>query len=369
MPEAIDGVIENERFDPANSVAVEHVDSVIEHMRATRDTFREKHSESSRREFIKKGVALGATIGIAAAIDQGEALGESDPPKSGSMSLKRTPANVLDYVTSLGRFETVRSLIDEAGRMQTGVDQQTFLFWKESLRKAPQTRDNYRHLAVLNIWVGEYELAVNENQIKAAHHFRAARDFTKDTDPLRGWASYDLGLAYFFNSEWDKAVESLQAVVHGEKGSRKTVGIDRRMAAKLLRLAGARKAENDTLARMGIPRPPSLDPICGAGGLAACLRALNLPHDKNRVLSRVRMTGRGSNLQDLLDACPKLGVVGVPLKIRSDEGLIKLPKPCVVHVERDHFVAVIGADKKGVTYLCTDCGRWPGGKVQVTWAQ
>ncbi|RYF71484.1 MAG: RHS repeat protein, partial [Cytophagaceae bacterium] len=48
---------------------------------------------------------------------------------------------------------------------------------------------------------------------------------------------------------------------------------------------------------------------------------------------------------------------------------MKLPKPCIVHVERDHFVALVAADKKGVTYLCTDCGQWPGGRVKVSWEQ
>src|SRR5687768_16191299 len=43
--------------------------------------------------------------------------------------------------------------------------------------------------------------------------------------------------------------------------------------------------------------------------------------------------------------------------------------PLVAHVERDHFVAVLAADGKGVTYSCTDCGHWPGGQVRVTWEQ
>ena len=120
---------------------------------------------------------------------------------------------------------------------------------------------------------------------------------------------------------------------------------------------------------MGIPRPPSLDTICGAGGLALCLRALKLPYDKKHVLANVRVTGRGSTLQDLLNACPKLGVNGYAVTITGKEALLTLPKPLVVHVERDHFVGVVEANDKGVVYQCTDCGRWPGGRVAVTWEQ
>jgi len=41
----------------------------------------------------------------------------------------------------------------------------------------------------------------------------------------------------------------------------------------------------------------------------------------------------------------------------------------VAHVEHDHFVAVTRADANGVTYLCSDCGPWPGGSVDLTWKQ
>lgn len=57
--------------------------------------------------------------------------------------------------------------------------------------------------------------------------------------------------------------------------------------------------------------------------------------------------------------------------VSADErGLITLPKPVVAFVEHDHFVAVTGADKKGVTYSCADCApAWPGGQQRVSWKQ
>ena len=53
----------------------------------------------------------------------------------------------------------------------------------------------------------------------------------------------------------------------------------------------------------------------------------------------------------------------------DDTGLTLLPKPLAAHVERDHFVSVIKADRRGVSYLCSDCGMWPGGRVDLTWKQ
>lgn len=80
------------------------------------------------------------------------------------------------------------------------------------------------------------------------------------------------------------------------------------------------------------------------------------------------MTGRGSNLRDVLNAAKKLGVVARPVTA-DDRGLIALPKPLVAYVEHDHYIAVVRADKRGVSYLCSDCGPWPGGRVDLTWKQ
>jgi len=46
-----------------------------------------------------------------------------------------------------------------------------------------------------------------------------------------------------------------------------------------------------------------------------------------------------------------------------------MPLPAVAYVEHDHFVAVVRADRSGVAYLCSDCGPWPGGRVDLTWKQ
>ncbi len=119
---------------------------------------------------------------------------------------------------------------------------------------------------------------------------------------------------------------------------------------------------------MGIPEPPFLDPYCGAAALATGLRAFGLPYDRDHVAAKCHITGEGDDLQDLMNAGRQLGVHLHSIRT-NDQGLKDLPKPLIAHVEQDHFVAVTQADKSGVTYLCSDCGAWPGGEVHLTWSQ
>ena len=119
---------------------------------------------------------------------------------------------------------------------------------------------------------------------------------------------------------------------------------------------------------MGIPEPPRLDPLCGAAALAQSLKTLGKPYDKQTLLAHVRVTGRGSRLGDILAGARKMGL-SARIVTADDKGLIALPKPLVAYVEHDHFLSVLQADKQGVSYLCSDCGAWPGGKVRLTWQQ
>jgi hypothetical protein len=57
-------------------------------------------------------------------------------------------------------------------------------------------------------------------------------------------------------------------------------------------------------------------------------------------------------------------------RVTADDAALKaLPKPLAAFVEHDHFIAVTSADRAGVSYLCSDCGVWPGGHRHVTWRQ
>ena len=116
------------------------------------------------------------------------------------------------------------------------------------------------------------------------------------------------------------------------------------------------------------PNRPRLDPLCGAAALAACLRNAHRAYDKRTVLANCRVTGMGSTMKDLIDAARKMGMAAHSVTA-DEQGLRALPKPLIAHVENDHFIVVTHTDAKYVTYLCSDCGAWPGGEVKLTWAQ
>jgi hypothetical protein len=145
-------------------------------------------------------------------------------------------------------------------------------------------------------------------------------------------------------------------------------GLDRADASLMMRHAMGCLGYHLGNSRLGIPEPPVLDPYCGAASLAASLKYLGLPFDRRSVASLCSVTEEGSNLQDLLDAGKKLGASTYPVSA-DDRGLMAMPKPAIAFVEEDHFISVVRADKKGVAYLCSDCGAWPGGEVNLTWKQ
>ena len=145
-------------------------------------------------------------------------------------------------------------------------------------------------------------------------------------------------------------------------------GVDRRQVARWLNHARACAGYHALHEKAGIREPARLDPLCGAELIAVALRSLKRPFDRKTVLAKVRVTGMGSTMNDLLDAGKKLGLAP-HVVATGDAGLKLLPVPLVASVEHDHFVAVYRADKSGVTYLCSDCGAWPGGERTVTWKQ
>lgn len=259
------------------------------------------------------------------------------------------------------------SLLDEVGKLARPVSSEQVAAWKRELKKS---RPAAGRVAELHIWLGEWELAQNERPILARWHFRqvehsVGRGQKLNGQRLSGLAAYDDATALYYEGAYDQAEQAFKALL-----SPKTArpGYDRRTCALWLRHAAACAGYHRQHAAQGIPEPPQLDPECGAAALAASLRALRLPYDHKTVLADCRVTGEGSNLQDLVNAGPKLGV-SVRTVSADDKGLISLPKPLVAYVEQDHFVSVVRADKKGVSYLCSDCGMWPGGQVELTWKQ
>ena len=254
------------------------------------------------------------------------------------------------------------TLLNEMGHLARSVSPAESAAWGRELKSS---HPGAHRAAQLHLWLGEALLGRDQQPGLAGWHFRTAKAAASLTDPLHFLAAYDGAVALTYAGayiEADGAFSHLLAV-------RNTAhGFDRARAALWLRHVRACAGYHAAHAAQGIPEPPRLDPLCAAAAMAACLRSLVLPYDRKTLLAACRVTGEGSTLRDVLDAGPRLGV-RVRALTADDRGLIALPKPLVAYVEHDHFVALTRADAKGVSYLCSDCGAWPGGRVDLTWAQ
>lgn len=252
--------------------------------------------------------------------------------------------------------------LNDAGQMAYAIPQTQITAWSQELASA---RLSPARAARLHLWLGEWQLAYSRQPETALAHFQAAQRLTQPQDPLYGTAAYDRAFVFYSEGAYRDAVSAFSHVLNIQP---RLQGFDRRDAALWLRHAGACAGYHADRERAGIPEPPRLDPLCGAASLASSLRALGCPADKNFLRATMHITGEGSSLQDIVATAQHLGLHTRVLRA-DDQGLMLLPKPLVAYVEHDHFVSVIRADKKGVSYLCSDCGPWPGGRVDLTWQQ
>ena len=268
------------------------------------------------------------------------------------------------------------SLLDEVGHLAVSVPEAQVAAWKRELteicgedtQKIPATETKSDRAGQLHLWLGEWEMAFNEAPDVALSHFLQVRRFVSAKRPLHGLSLYDTAVTDFRKGAYTKAAEEFNHLVKAPT-TNGLGGYDRAECSLFLRHARACAGYHARRSALGIPEPPALDPFCGVAGLAICLKALHEPFDKETLLAHCRVTGFGSNLGDLTAACKTLGGVSARLVIADDEGLKALPLPAVAYVEHDHFVTVTQANRKGVTYVCSDCGPWPGGPVQLTWNQ
>jgi YD repeat-containing protein len=305
---------------------------------------------ASRREFLKHAVVAG--VGLAAAVSL-PTVGQAFEGEASTKQRSPFPE---------------QTLLDLSGKLRRPVPPELYHSWKKELNHSNKLSPS--RAALLHLWVGEYELAVNEALTKAAWHFRTAQKLApaRKKDAFYGWASYNGAVTIFNQKKYREAAEAFDTLLRGHKTP--LIGFDRRAASRWLKHTGFCAAQSEALVARGVPRPAKLNNECGAASLAACLRALKLPSEKATVLAATRVTERGSNLQDLVDACPKLGAKGFAVLADSREALLALPKPLVAHIQGDHFCAVTSADvKDGVKYLCSSCGVWPGGEMHVSWDQ
>lgn len=321
----------------------------------------------------------GSGIALAAAPDHGKTMGKSVPhpfphapafhaPPSAfhaaPPALHSAPAWTLTQAVPAARPKASMSpetMLDEVGRLAQVIPAAQPRAWKRELAAHPPAH----RAALLHIHLGEWQMAANEQPGMARTHFQQAQALLPRTDALRGLAAYDDALALAYEGAFEAASQSFHALL----GPKATLGgYDRVRAALWQRHVFACAGYHAQRAARGIPEPTRLDPLCGAAGLAASLRSLGLPYDKKTVLAACRVTGRGSSSQDLLNAATRLHVHAAAVTA-DDHGLKLLPKPLIAYVEHDHFISVIKANDKGVSYLCSDCGMWPGGRVNLTWSQ
>lgn len=253
------------------------------------------------------------------------------------------------------------SLLDEVGRLPKPLAPEQIAQWKSTVHNRNQ---HSTETARAHIRLGEWELAANQEPDRAIWHFRQAQKLALRSASEFGLATYDTALALYYAGAYSPAAEAFHKVLkqHGLHG------FDRRTCALFSRHADACAGYHAERAKLGIPEPPRLDPLCGVAALAACLRTLGFPSDKPTLLAASHVTGEGNSLQDVMEAAHKLGAEARSVGA-DDAALMALPKPMIAYVEHDHFICLLDANKAGISYLCSDCGPWPGGKVDLSWKQ
>ena len=271
------------------------------------------------------------------------------------------PARSKTYPSRFVRGNAL-SLWDDTAKLVRPVPAAETAAWRKQLVAGHLTGEE---AAKRHVLLGEWELAKNESPQAAEAHFAAARTLTTKQLAVHGLAAYDSAIVLFFEGRYDRSEKAFHALLAPKTSLR---GYDRRSAALWMRHVGACAGYHAQRAEAGIVEPLRLDPLCGVEALAACLRGQQLPYDKKTVLAHSHVTGLGNNIQDLQKAGRELGLATYIVKA-DEEGLKRLPKPLIAHVEQDHFIAVTRADAQGVTYLCSDCGPWPGGKQRISWKQ
>ena len=255
-----------------------------------------------------------------------------------------------------------RTLLDSYGRLSRPVTAAEVADWKRQLNLSGLDR---QQAGWLHLWLGEWQLAANKQPEAALEQFRQAEKLALPRQRMAGRAALDSAIALAFEGAYAAAAAAFQRLLMPATA---LPGYDPRLAIMWHRHVAAHAGYHAGRARLGIKEPPRIDPLCGAAALAACLRSLGRPYDKKTLLAACRVTGEGSSVEDIVAAGQKLGVATYKVKA-DDTGLKALPKPLVAYVEHDHFVALTRADNAGVSYLCVDCGGWPGGRIDLSWKQ
>jgi RHS repeat-associated protein len=287
-------------------------------------------------------------------------LGRSTPDANVLMPERTDPSTLLAPARQLA-LPLPMSLLDSIGGFIKNPQPWQIQMWKAALHRCAESVSD---MAQQHIWLGEVALAGDEDVATAAYHFAAVSHLKGVRHDLLGLARYDQAVTLFDHSTFMAAATAFKSLL----ASKQSEGYSRRNCTFWLRRAESAAGRQLEREAMGIPEPSHLDPECAAAALAICFHSLGLPDSRSFVLSILHVTGEGSTLQDIEDAARRVGMVARPV-VADDEGLMALPKPAVAFVEHDHFVCLTGASRQGVTYVCSDCGPWPGGKILLSWKQ
>jgi RHS repeat-associated protein len=254
------------------------------------------------------------------------------------------------------------TLLTEVGKLARRVSADEVARWQRQLRSGALTR---KQAARLHLWLGEIKIARDRDPDAAQWHFAQAQRLARRADPVYGCAAYDHALVLFFEGAYALSAPAFHDLLQPKPV---LYGYSRRNCALWFRHAAACAGYHAQHAKLGITEPSRLDPLCGVAALAACMREHGRPYDRKTLMAHCDATGLGIGIGNLRTDAIKLGMSARIVKA-DEEGLLALPKPLVAYVEQDHFVAVTRADKDGVSYLCSDCGAWPGGRRDLTWKQ
>lgn len=250
------------------------------------------------------------------------------------------------------------SLLDDEGYLRRPVEESEAAAWQSELDHARSASLRARLL----IQLGEVKLGTHW-PAQAQDMFDRAAALLPTSSPDRGLARFDSALSLFLQGRFEEGRDAFAHVA-----SAKLIGVNRRLATLYSRHCAGCAGYHASHARLGIPEPTFLDPFCGVSAVAICLAGNGMRYTRDQAAALVPHNGEGSTMAQLCDSLERAGLTARMVSATED-GLKKLPRPLIAHVERDHFVAVVRADKHGVSYVCSDCGAWPGGRVDLDWKQ
>ncbi|MBS1712976.1 MAG: hypothetical protein JST30_01430 [Armatimonadetes bacterium] len=260
--------------------------------------------------------------------------------------------------------EKMPTQLDQGQRLTQPIDAATLSKWNDDCKS-----DDVEVRAKALIRLGEIDLGLKRDPFAAETKFSEVLRLRPVDRSAVSLAHFDRAMAFFYSGRYKAAQRELDDLIHDNHSV-----INPKVLAIWERKAFACAAYHEEHAKAGIRQPAFSDPMAGAASVAIALDKLGKPYKRSDIEQNVPHTGLGSSLRDIDKGASSFGLRAVPFTLKTPELLIDTLKenngmPVVVLVERDHYVTAVKADKSGVTYMCTDCGPWPGGELEVTWKQ